>query len=260
MKEGRWAKMCKVDPWLVKASFYHGYLPREDIIYLLKRHGDFIVRTSEVDPTSKERKKETVVSVLMDPEGKFDEAPTGESRQDMVRNVILFHKNLRFYFERTITFEFLRDLFDYYSSHAVRINNADIVLKRGIGLAKWEIQHKHVIIGKLVGEGAFSEVRKGTLLKRSGYLVPVAIKTEWGRRRDRERHRSHSTSREPTTSQELTKGVSRELIRGPSRELAKGASRERLKQAQKRDKRRIKDLRLAISYKGLDVLYYYICK
>ncbi|KAK6014208.1 hypothetical protein OSTOST_20438 [Ostertagia ostertagi] len=73
-----------VDPWLVKTGFYHGYLPREDIIYLLKKHGDFIVRTSEVDPMSKEKKKETVVSVLMDPDGKFDEMPFGESRQDMV--------------------------------------------------------------------------------------------------------------------------------------------------------------------------------
>ncbi|KAK5967569.1 SH2 domain protein, partial [Trichostrongylus colubriformis] len=156
-----------VDPWLVQADFYHGYLPREDIVYLLKRHGDFIVRTSEVETDMEARKKETVVSVLMDPEGKFDEMPSGEGRQCMVRNVILFHKNLRFYFEHTVTFEFLRDLFHYYSSHAVRINNADIVLKRGVGLAKWELQHKHVTTGKLLGQGAFGEVRKGTLLRSS---------------------------------------------------------------------------------------------
>ncbi|KAK6038273.1 hypothetical protein COOONC_24223, partial [Cooperia oncophora] len=113
-----------VDPWLSKANFYHGYLPREDIVYLLKKHGDFIVRTSEVDSsTSNEKKKETVVSVLMDPEGKFAETPLGEGRHYMVRNVIIYHKDLRFYFEHTVTFRFLRDLFAYYSSHAVRINN-----------------------------------------------------------------------------------------------------------------------------------------
>ncbi|KAK6036927.1 hypothetical protein COOONC_25568, partial [Cooperia oncophora] len=94
-----------------------------------------------------------------------------------VRNVIIYHKDLRFYFEHTVTFRFLRDLFAYYSSHAVRINNADIMLKRGVGLAKWEIQHKQVTTGKLLGQGAFGEVKKGTLLRSSGRSVPVAIKT-----------------------------------------------------------------------------------
>ncbi|EYC23905.1 hypothetical protein Y032_0014g2207 [Ancylostoma ceylanicum] len=76
-----------VDPWLVKADFYHGYLPREDIVYLLKKHGDFLVRTSELDTSRQQtrpKKKETVISVLMDPEGKFEETPSTESRHDMV--------------------------------------------------------------------------------------------------------------------------------------------------------------------------------
>lgn len=99
------AELFQVDPWLVKSDFYHGYLPREDIVYLLKKHGDFLVRTSEVsafvlegsrwrpkterlkvDTKSKIKKKETVVSVLIDPDGKFEGIPpTDESKQDMVR-------------------------------------------------------------------------------------------------------------------------------------------------------------------------------
>ncbi|KAK6038272.1 hypothetical protein COOONC_24222 [Cooperia oncophora] len=51
------------------------------------------------------------------------------------------------------------------------------MLKRGVGLAKWEIQHKQVTTGKLLGQGAFGEVKKGTLLRSSGRSVPVAIKT-----------------------------------------------------------------------------------
>ncbi|RCN24639.1 protein tyrosine kinase [Ancylostoma caninum] len=51
------------------------------------------------------------------------------------------------------------------------------MLKRGVRLAKWEIQHKNVTIGRVLGQGAFGEVRKGTLLRRSGRSVPVAVKT-----------------------------------------------------------------------------------
>ncbi|KAK6735214.1 hypothetical protein RB195_018409 [Necator americanus] len=53
----------------------------------------------------------------------------------------------------------------------------DIVLKRGVRLANWELQHKNVTIGRVLGQGAFGEVRKGTLLRRSGRSVAVAVKT-----------------------------------------------------------------------------------
>ncbi|EYC23910.1 hypothetical protein Y032_0014g2210 [Ancylostoma ceylanicum] len=98
-------------------------------------------------------------------------------RHEEVRNVIVYHRRLRFYVEHSVRFEFLKDLFEYYSQHPVRINNADIMLKRGVRLAKWEIQHKNVTIGRVLGQGAFGEVRKGTLLRRSGRSVPVAVKT-----------------------------------------------------------------------------------
>uniref|UniRef100_A0A183GAC7 non-specific protein-tyrosine kinase n=1 Tax=Heligmosomoides polygyrus TaxID=6339 RepID=A0A183GAC7_HELPZ len=51
------------------------------------------------------------------------------------------------------------------------------LLKRGVGLAKWEIQHKNVTIGRILGQGAFGEVRKGILQRRSGRSVAVAVKT-----------------------------------------------------------------------------------
>ncbi|WKX94239.1 hypothetical protein Q1695_011472 [Nippostrongylus brasiliensis] len=166
-------KADRVDPWLIKSEFYHGFLPREDIVYLLKKHGDFLVRTSEVDTKAKAKKKETVISVLIDPNGKFESLPPeSDSKQDMVRNVIIYHKKLRFYVEHTVRFEFMRDLFTYYASHP-----SNIMLTRGIGLAKWEIQHKHITIGKVIGQGEFGAVRKGTLLRRSGRTVPVAVKT-----------------------------------------------------------------------------------
>lgn len=38
----------KLARWLPNQKFYHGYLPREDLPYVLKKKGDYIVRTTEV--------------------------------------------------------------------------------------------------------------------------------------------------------------------------------------------------------------------
>ncbi|EPB71622.1 protein tyrosine kinase [Ancylostoma ceylanicum] len=84
-----------------------------------------------------------------------------------VRNVIVYHRRLRFYVEHSVRFEFLKDLFEYYSQHPVRINNADIMLKRGVRLAKWEIQHKNVTIGRVLGQGAFGELKSDTELSKA---------------------------------------------------------------------------------------------
>ncbi|VDK57215.1 unnamed protein product [Cylicostephanus goldi] len=64
-----------------------------------------------------------------------------------------------------------------FPEHPVCIHKAEIVLKRGVRLARWELQHKNVTIGRVLGQGAFGEVRKGTLLRRPGKSVPVAVKT-----------------------------------------------------------------------------------
>ncbi|VDM68732.1 unnamed protein product [Strongylus vulgaris] len=38
----------KIDPWIASQSYYHGYLPRQDIPSILSQHGDFLVRSTEV--------------------------------------------------------------------------------------------------------------------------------------------------------------------------------------------------------------------
>lgn len=50
------------------------------------------------------------------------------------------------------------------------------ILKYPIKQQPWEYTHGDVQQGKLLGEGAFGEVRAGTLKLKSGRIVDVAIK------------------------------------------------------------------------------------
>ncbi|ETN83389.1 protein tyrosine kinase, partial [Necator americanus] len=43
----------------------------------------------------------------------------------------------------------------------------DIVLKRGVRLANWELQHKNVTIGRVLGQGAFGELKSDTELSKA---------------------------------------------------------------------------------------------
>ncbi|ETN74294.1 SH2 domain protein, partial [Necator americanus] len=38
----------RIDPWLLNQQFFHGYLTREDLPSILRDHGDFLVRCSEI--------------------------------------------------------------------------------------------------------------------------------------------------------------------------------------------------------------------
>lgn len=49
------------------------------------------------------------------------------------------------------------------------------MLKSGIGQQSWEHYHKSVVLGKVLGEGAYGEVRAGTLQIRKK-VVEVAVK------------------------------------------------------------------------------------
>uniref|UniRef100_A0A158P8X7 Non-specific protein-tyrosine kinase n=1 Tax=Angiostrongylus cantonensis TaxID=6313 RepID=A0A158P8X7_ANGCA len=59
----------------------------------------------------------------------------------------------------------------------VRISEETIFLKRGVGLCRWEFKHANVQVGRLLGRGAYGEVRKGTVLRKGGRIVNVAVKT-----------------------------------------------------------------------------------
>uniref|UniRef100_A0AC35FLZ7 SH2 domain-containing protein n=1 Tax=Panagrolaimus sp. PS1159 TaxID=55785 RepID=A0AC35FLZ7_9BILA len=51
-------------PTLLNESYYHGLLPREDVQFLLKNNGDFLVRVSQ--PRSSDAERQIIISLMVD--------------------------------------------------------------------------------------------------------------------------------------------------------------------------------------------------
>ncbi|KAE9416605.1 hypothetical protein Angca_005034, partial [Angiostrongylus cantonensis] len=151
--------------WLQSTEFYHGYLPREDIPPLLLKNGDFLVRISEVCSVCKKFSTEW-----------------STSKQFLLRllyvlNLVIMNKNKKWWIDPTDQFETLPLLFESYTTKPLLVEKETIFLKRGVGLCRWEFKHANVQVGRLLGRGAYGEVRKGTVLRKGGRIVNVAVKT-----------------------------------------------------------------------------------
>ncbi|CAJ0589943.1 unnamed protein product [Cylicocyclus nassatus] len=168
------------DNWLHSSSFYHGYLPREDIPALLLKHGDFLVRLSEtnIKGSGKKKKRTTsrVISVLASPESKGETIPI-EKRPSLIKNIIIMHKNQKWWIDPASQFDTLASLFENYMTKPLLVEKDSVLLKRGVGLCRWEFKHANVQVGRLLGRGAYGEVRKGTVIRKNGQIVIVAVKT-----------------------------------------------------------------------------------
>uniref|UniRef100_A0A7I4YTE0 Tyrosine-protein kinase n=1 Tax=Haemonchus contortus TaxID=6289 RepID=A0A7I4YTE0_HAECO len=169
------------DFWLQSADFYHGYLPREDIPPLLLKNGDFLVRLSEAHVKTPSKKKRTkaksrVISVLVDPQSKNGLIPL-EKRSSLIKNIVIMHKNKKWWIDPATQFDKLVSLFEHYQTKPLQLDKDAVLLKRGVGLCRWEFKHANVQVGRLLGRGAYGEVRKGTVIRKNGQIVNVAVKT-----------------------------------------------------------------------------------
>ncbi|KAJ1351915.1 hypothetical protein KIN20_008092 [Parelaphostrongylus tenuis] len=169
------------DAWLQSKDFYHGHLPREDIPPLLLRNGDFLVRISETKIKGKkskvgERASSRVISVLVNPRNNDELVPL-EKRTSLIKNIVIMQKNKKWWIDPNNQFETLPALFESYATKPLVIEKETIFLKRGVGLCRWEFRHENVQVGRLLGKGAYGEVRKGTVLRKGGKIVNVAVKT-----------------------------------------------------------------------------------
>ncbi|KJH48525.1 SH2 domain protein [Dictyocaulus viviparus] len=177
-------------------EFYHGFLPREDLFCLLKYVGEFLIRISEVenDPHQK-MKREIILSVVCEgsptdltrvakTDEKDDEMPAKKTSEKKVRgklkNVIVRRKNGKYLVEMARLFESIPQLINHYRVTPGKLNKITFILKYPIKQQPWEYNHGDVQQGRLLGEGAFGEVRAGTLKLKSGKVVDVAIKVTKG--------------------------------------------------------------------------------
>ncbi|VDL71597.1 unnamed protein product [Nippostrongylus brasiliensis] len=158
---------------LKEFKFYHGFLPREDLLFVLKNEGDYLLR---VDVDASMSKRAIILSVLT--ANTQGEVPTA-SASIKLKNIIIRKHGTRYYVETSNFFDTIKELVEYYQAHPAQTNKAKFVLKNPVFQQRWEFQHSDVQLGRLIGEGEYGEVREGTL-KRRQQTIEVAIKLTKG--------------------------------------------------------------------------------
>ncbi|CAD6186080.1 unnamed protein product [Caenorhabditis auriculariae] len=199
-----------IDPWIFQMPFYHGYLPREDLPFLLKKKGDFVVRICDVPLAAraiKKRDRTLIISLVV----RDTESLDGVVPPSHVRHIVVNCRQGHNYVELKKEFDSLQELFSHYSVYPMKINTIvgpqpttgksakgaksnnstitnkstltrtvdDALLLRGISLTRWEFRHTNIEIIKKVGQGAFGEVYKGSLKNRKkGFVAIKTMKAE----------------------------------------------------------------------------------
>uniref|UniRef100_A0A1I7UHN7 Tyrosine-protein kinase n=1 Tax=Caenorhabditis tropicalis TaxID=1561998 RepID=A0A1I7UHN7_9PELO len=159
----------KVFKWLLDQKFYHGYLPREDLTYVLKKKGDYILRVTERN-VGKDRKKDIVLSIAWPSE------PVPMISGKDIKSILIERNANSVWIEMKLVFLSIDSLLRHYRSNDIESQNKDrIKLMRPIGLFSWEFRHSQIQLIKKVGQGAYGEVYKGKV-KKGTKTFDAAIK------------------------------------------------------------------------------------
>ncbi|XP_063781931.1 tyrosine-protein kinase Fes/Fps isoform X2 [Pseudophryne corroboree] len=137
---------------LGQQNWYHGAIPRTEVLGLLINNGDFLVRESQ-------GKQEYVLSVLWD----------GQPRHFIIQCIDNLY---RLEGEAYPTIPMLIDHF--MKTKQVVTKKSGVVLNKAIVKDKWVLEHEEVILGERIGRGNFGEVFSGRLRADN---TPVAVKT-----------------------------------------------------------------------------------
>ncbi|CAD6195594.1 unnamed protein product [Caenorhabditis auriculariae] len=129
--------------------WYHGLLPREDILMMLKKTGDFLVRSTE---------------------------PVAGEKQDAGIKHFVIKEAMNKYIIERMAFDTVTQLIEHYLNSAEPLNKvSNAVLKTPVLREPWEKSHADVQLIKKLGEGAFGEVHSGKICI-DGSSVDVAVK------------------------------------------------------------------------------------
>ncbi|KHN78388.1 Tyrosine-protein kinase Fer [Toxocara canis] len=152
-----------------EAPFYHGLLPREDVVELLARVGDFMLRISQPKPTDP---RELIISVRV----AKDTSPSS-IRHIIVRRQKLPQGDSKYLAVEALGFDSVDDLLQYYTTQKTPIHPQikTSVLLNAVKRTPWEFHHEEVRLENLLGSGAFGEVRAGEVTIK-GKQVKCAIK------------------------------------------------------------------------------------
>ncbi|VDO23225.1 unnamed protein product [Brugia timori] len=138
-------------------KYFHGLLPREDCNEILTKVGDFLVRVSQPRPTDP---REVIISV------RVSKGQSGHSiRHIIVKKQKLPNGQIAWIAIEAIKFTSFFELIDHYVKRGDPINPEleNSVLIKAINRQPWEFSHDDVTLNKMLGSGAFGEVRSGVL-------------------------------------------------------------------------------------------------
>ncbi|XP_073995313.1 tyrosine-protein kinase Fer isoform X3 [Rhodnius prolixus] len=139
---------------LVDEEWFHGVLPREEVVRLLTREGDFLVRE-----TTRNDENQTVLSVCWGGHKHFIVQTTTEGQ---------------YRFEGP-AFGTIQELIMYqYQSGLPVTGRSGAVLRQPIARERWELNNDDVILQDKIGRGNFGDVYKGRLRATD---QEVAVKT-----------------------------------------------------------------------------------
>ncbi|WKY05121.1 hypothetical protein Q1695_005832 [Nippostrongylus brasiliensis] len=166
------------DENLLDQRYYHGMLPRDDVLYLLKKDGDFLLRMTEADTQG--ARIEMVLSTLHDPTGRKRPKRNEPVDDDSVVHVIIQAHNRKYYVDNFNTFQTVNELVQFYMSHVMSIRNLKIRIKTPVTLAVWEFRVDDFVLGDVIGKTGSAEIRKG-VLQKNYQNTQVAITSVTGR-------------------------------------------------------------------------------
>ncbi|KAK6103580.1 Protein tyrosine kinase family protein [Brugia pahangi] len=138
-------------------KYFHGLLPREDCNEILTKVGDFLVRVSQPRPTDP---REVIISV------RVSKGQSGHSiRHIIVKKQKLPNGQIVWIAIEAIKFTSFFELIDHYVKRGDPINPEleNSVLIKAINRQPWEFSHDDITLNKMLGSGAFGEVRSGVL-------------------------------------------------------------------------------------------------
>ncbi len=141
---------------LDEQPWYHGMLPRKDIVELLDRDGDWLVRRTE--------RPDGAVKVVITVKWKGD-----------IQHIMLSHDRNGWRMPDQV-FPTVLDLVQHYSTTRKALNDTGAKMVRAVRRKNWLVPNRDVQLHAKIGEGNFGEVWSGKLRYKQ-HWIPVAVKT-----------------------------------------------------------------------------------
>ncbi|KAH7726645.1 TK/FER protein kinase [Aphelenchoides avenae] len=155
------AAMRKEAGSLTRKVWYHGLMPREEIIELLRNDGEFLVRKTEIKVAPEKFHHRFAISLFWN---------------GRVRHLLIKLSSDKKWTIRDASFDSVEKLVLFYVSSKAEVQPDGARMFIPVKRPDWYILHEHIDLKKKLGSGNFGDVFKAHLTLESR-IVDVAVKT-----------------------------------------------------------------------------------